>query len=71
MHLVKYMESLASGLLERVLCTIFSKEAMLSLQLSKGGLHMLIWHLMAQLLPLQEPCTVKVVSDRDYSFEFG
>jgi hypothetical protein len=64
------MESLASGLLERVLCTIFSKEAMLSFQLARGGLHTLIWHLMAQLLPLQERYAAKVASDRDYPSEF-
>ena len=60
------MESLASGLLEGVLCTFFSKEAMLSLQLARGGLHMLTWHLMAQLLPLQDPCAVKLASDEGY-----
>ena len=65
------MEGLASGLLKRVLCTIFSKEAMISLQLARGGLHTLTWQLMAQLLPLQGPCAVKVASDRDYPSEFG
>jgi hypothetical protein len=65
------MEGLESGLLEKVLCTHFSKEAMLSPRLARGGLHMLTRHLLAQLLPLQEPCTVKVASDKEYPFEFG
>jgi hypothetical protein len=65
------MEGLASGLLERVLCTHFSKEAMSSPRLAGGGLHMLAWHLMAQLLPLQEPRAVKVASDKEYPSEFG
>jgi hypothetical protein len=64
------MESLASGLLERVLSTIFSKQAMPSPRLARGGLHMLTWLLMAQLLPLQEPYAVKMVSDKGYLFEF-
>jgi hypothetical protein len=65
------MESLASGLLERVLRTIFSKEAMPSPRLAIGGLHMLTWLLMAQLLPLQEPYVVKMASDEGYLSEFG
>jgi len=71
MHYVQVMESLASDLLERVLCTIFSKEAMPSPQLARGGLHTLTWHLMAQLLPLHEPFTVEVASDKEYPPEFG
>jgi hypothetical protein len=31
---------------------------------------MLARHLMAQLLPLQEPCVVKVECDEEYPFEF-
>ena len=65
------MEGLASGLLERVLCTQFFKEAMSSPQLARGGLHMLNQHLLAQLLPLQEPCVVKVATDRESLPEFG
>jgi hypothetical protein len=63
---VQSMDNLASGLLERVLCTHFSKEAMPSPRPAGGSLHMLARHLMAQLLPLQEPCTVKVASDKEY-----
>jgi hypothetical protein len=64
------MEILASGLLERVLCTIFSKEAMPSPRLARGGLHMLTWLLMAQLLSLQEPYVVKVAFEEGYQYEF-
>ena len=64
------MESLASGLLERVLCTIFSKEAMPSPRLARGGLRMLAQHLMAQLPSLQEPCIVKVALEEKYQYEF-
>jgi hypothetical protein len=38
---------------------------------SQRGLHTLTRHLMAQLLPLQEPCAVKVASDEEYPSEFG
>jgi hypothetical protein len=38
---------------------------------SQRGLHTLTWHLMAQLLPSQEPCAVKVASDKEYLSEFG
>ena len=64
------MEGLASGLLKRVLCTHLSREAMLSSRLAGGGLHTLTQHLLTQLLPLQEPCIVKVVSDKEYQYEF-
>jgi hypothetical protein len=59
------MESLASGLLERVLCTISSKKSIPSLRPAGGGLHTLARLLMAQLLPLQEPCAVKVAYDKE------
>jgi hypothetical protein len=49
----------------------FSKEAMPSPRLARGGLHTLTRLLMAQLLPLQEPCAVKVASDKEYPSEFG
>jgi hypothetical protein len=65
------MEVLASGLLERILCTYFFEEVMLSSQLAGGGLHTLAQILMVQLLPLQEPCTVKVASDEEYPSEFS
>jgi hypothetical protein len=65
------MEGLASGLLERVLCTHFYREIMSSSRLAGGGLHTLAQHLMAQLLPLQEPHAVKVASDKEYPSKFG
>jgi hypothetical protein len=43
----------------------FSKEAMPSPRPAGGGLHTLARLLMAQLLPLQEPCAVKVASDKE------
>ena len=45
------MEGLVSGLLEGVLCTIFSKEAMLNYLKRQRSLHTLAQHLMAQLPP--------------------
>jgi hypothetical protein len=45
---------------------IFSKDAISSPRLAMESLHMLAQHLMAQLLPLQEPCVVKVASDEEY-----
>jgi hypothetical protein len=65
------MEGLANGLLERVLCTHFSRKAMLSSRPAGGGLHTLAQHLLAQLLPLQEPCTVKEASDRESPSDFS
>jgi hypothetical protein len=49
----------------------FSREAMPSSRIAGGGLHMITWHLLTQLLLLQEPCVVKVVSDKEYLSEFG
>jgi hypothetical protein len=65
------MDNLTSGMLERVLCTHFSEEAMPSPRPVGGDLHTLARHLMAQLLPLQEPCAVKVASDKEYPPDFG
>jgi hypothetical protein len=56
---------------KRVLCTHFSRKDILSSQLAGGGLHTLTRHLLAQLLPLQEPCTVNMASNEGYLFEFG
>ena len=64
------MESLANVLFERVLCTIFSKEAMPSPLLARGGLHTLAQHLMAQLLSLQKPYAVKVAFEEGYQYDF-
>ena len=47
------MDNLASDLLERVLCTHFSKEAIMSPRPAGGSLHTLAQHLIAQLLPLR------------------
>jgi hypothetical protein len=43
---------------------------MLSSQLAGGGLHTLAQFLMVQLLPLQEPCAVKVAFEEGYQYEF-
>ena len=64
------MESLASGLLEGGLRTIFSKEAMPSPRLVRGDLCTLAQHLMAQLPSLQEPCVIKVALEEKYQYEF-
>ena len=64
------MEGLESDLLEGILCTHFSREVMLSSQLAGGGLHMLAQFLMVQLLPLKEPCAVKVAFEEGYQYEF-
>jgi hypothetical protein len=57
------MEGLASGLLEGVLCTDFSKEAMPKSSIRQRSLHTPFWPLMFQLPPLQRPCEVKETSD--------
>jgi hypothetical protein len=64
------MEGLVSGPLERVLCTLSFRKAMPSPRLAGGGLHTLKQHLLIQLLPLWEPCAVKMVSDKEYQYEF-
>jgi hypothetical protein len=64
------MEGMESSLLEGILCTHFSREVMLISQLAGGGLHTLAQFLIVQLLPLQEPCTVKVVFEEGYQYEF-
>jgi hypothetical protein len=64
------MEGLASGLLEGVLCTIFSKEAMPKSSKRQRSLHTLARHLMAQLPSLQEPCAVKVAREEGFQYEF-
>jgi hypothetical protein len=65
------MESLASGMLKEVLCSACSKETMPKSSTRQGSLHTLAQRLMAQLPSLQEPCTVKVASDKDYPSKFG
>jgi hypothetical protein len=65
------MEGLVSGPLERVLCTLSFRKAMPRPRLAGGGLRMLKQHLLAQLVLLQEPCVVKVASDREIPSEFG
>ena len=64
------MDVLAEILPEKVLCigSIHGSHAESSNH--QGGLHTLARLLMAQLLPLQEPCVVKVASDEEYQFEF-
>jgi hypothetical protein len=57
------MEGLASGLLEVVLCTDFSKESMPKSSIRQRSLHTPFWPLMFQLPPLQRPCKVKDTSD--------
>jgi hypothetical protein len=64
------MEGLASCLPERVLCIDFFQRSHVESSTSQRGLHMLTWHLMAQLPPLQEPCAVKEASDEGYPSEF-
>jgi hypothetical protein len=53
-----------------VLCIDFLKEAMPKSSTSRGSLRTLARHLMAQLLPLQEPCVVKMALKRRYQYEF-
>jgi hypothetical protein len=65
------MEGLVSGPLEKVLCTLSCRKAMLSPRLAGGGLHTLKQHLLAQLLLMQEPCVVKEASDREGPSDFG
>jgi hypothetical protein len=57
------MEGLASGLLEGVLRTVFSKEAMSKSLIRQRSLHTPFWPLMFQLPPLQRSCEVKETSD--------
>jgi hypothetical protein len=64
------MEGLASSLLEGVLCTIFSKAAMLESSKRQRSLHTLARHLMAQLPSLQEPCAVKMAREEGFQYEF-
>jgi hypothetical protein len=60
------MEELPSCLPERVLCTDFSKEVMAKSSTSQRSLHTLTQHLMALLIPFQEPCAVKVALEEEY-----
>ena len=57
------MEGLASGLLEGVLCTDFSKEVVPKSSKRQRSLHMPFWPLMFQLPPLQSPREVMKTSD--------
>jgi hypothetical protein len=64
------MEGLVGGLLERVLCTNFSKDAMSKSSKRQRSLRTLAWHLMAQLPSLQEPCVVKMAREEGFQYEF-
>ena len=67
-RLTHYLQSIdlpAESLLEKVLCTGSFHGSHSESLTRQGGLHTLAWLLMAQLLPLQDPCTVKVVSDNE------
>jgi hypothetical protein len=59
------MDVPAESLPEKVLCTGSFHGSHAESSTRQGGLHTLAQLLVAQLLPLQEPCTVKVASDKE------
>ena len=64
------MEGLENRLPEEVLCIDFLKDTMPKSSTQQGIMRTLAQHLMAQLPSLQEPCAVKVVSNKEYPSEF-
>ena len=59
------MDVLDESLPEKVLCTGSFHGSHIESSTHQGGLHTLAQLLVAQLLPLQEPCAVKVASDKE------